>query len=66
MNNKHVCECGCGGEPKQGHFLPGHDQILRRRIDKRIGGLLRLKEIIYAIYPETGDQDPVHGKWRAA
>lgn len=26
------CECGCGGEPKSGRFLPGHDSKLKSRL----------------------------------
>lgn len=30
-----TCECGCGGSPSKGRFLPGHDAILNFDILKR-------------------------------
>ena len=29
---KLICECGCGGHPKRGRFLAGHDAILHSRL----------------------------------
>lgn len=41
------CECGCG-QPSTGEFLPGHDQRLRVALERRVGGLLKLRELIEA------------------
>lgn len=43
-----ICACGCGKSTKGGKFLPGHDSKLRAYIEKSVGGLLNLKEIIEA------------------
>ena len=40
------CACGCGGNPSQGVFLPGHDQRLRAQIEAQAGGLLALRDIV--------------------
>ena len=40
------CECGCGGKPAGGHFLPGHDQRLRKELEDRVGGLLALRALV--------------------
>ena len=42
-----TCECGCG-QQSTGEFLPGHDQKLRTALERRVGGLLRLRELIDA------------------
>lgn len=36
------CACGCGGQPVNGKFLPGHDQRLRAYLERRVGGLIQL------------------------
>jgi hypothetical protein len=41
------CECDCGGESIS-EFLPGHDQKLRARLEKRVGGVLSLRSIVDA------------------
>ncbi|SMY06540.1 hypothetical protein [Flavimaricola marinus] len=40
------CECGCGDDTKGGDFLPGHDQRLRAEIERRVGGLLKLRRLV--------------------
>jgi hypothetical protein len=27
-----ICACGCGGSPKKGEFLPGHDARLKSQL----------------------------------
>lgn len=39
------CECGCGVEAT-GEFLPGHDQKLRSALERQVGGLLALRELV--------------------
>ena len=41
------CECGCGQETI-GVFLPGHDQKLRVGLERQVGGLLALRELVDA------------------
>ena len=40
------CECGCNEVIETGNFKQGHDQKLRLSIEKRVGGLLNLRELI--------------------
>ncbi|MGB8992896.1 MAG: hypothetical protein WCD80_12645 [Desulfobaccales bacterium] len=42
-----LCECGCGGETL-GKFCPGHDQKLRARLERMVGGegLLNLEALV--------------------
>jgi hypothetical protein len=42
------CACGCGKQTGGGTFLPGHDQKLRRDLEIRTGGLLRLAKLVEA------------------
>lgn len=42
------CACGCGGEPVNGKFLPGHDQRLRADLERRVGGLIHLRMLVEA------------------
>lgn len=42
-----TCECGCG-QTCSGEFSPGHDQKLRVQLERRVGGLLRLRDLIDA------------------
>ena len=40
------CECGlCGGTARRGLVLPGHDQKLRADLERRVGGLLRMRDL---------------------
>lgn len=43
------CECGCGAEVRGTEFLPGHDQKLRIQIERRVGGLLALRDIVHRL-----------------
>ncbi len=45
-----ICECGCGSETVNGHFLPGHDQKLRTQLEKRVGGLLSLRDFVESVH----------------
>jgi hypothetical protein len=40
-----ICACGCEGET-QGKFCPGHDQMLRARLEEMVGGLLNLEALV--------------------
>jgi len=42
-----TCECGCG-QQSTGEFMPGHDQKLRTGLERRMGGLLKLRALIKA------------------
>jgi hypothetical protein len=41
------CACGCGGHPKNGEFLPGHDSVRKRDLvaKARAGDKVALKEL---------------------
>ena len=42
-----LCLCGCGHAVRINRkYLPGHDQKLRLRIEKSVGGLGALKELV--------------------
>ena len=41
------CECGCRAEATS-EFLPGHDQKLRSALERQVGGLLALRELVEA------------------
>ena len=55
-----TCQCGCGGETA-GDFQPGHDQRLRAAMERRMGGLLALRDLVNAATAyadgETTDQE---------
>ncbi len=42
-----TCECGCG-QQSTSDFMPGHDQKLRTALERRVGGLLTLRELVEA------------------
>ena len=42
------CACGCGEVPSSGLFRPGHDQRLRAELERRLGGLLALADLVTA------------------
>lgn len=54
------CECGCGGKPTNGSFLPGHDQKLRGDLERRVGGLLALRDIVIASEEYSAGMLSVH------
>ncbi|OOZ43242.1 hypothetical protein [Solemya velum gill symbiont] len=58
------CACGCGQTTKTGTFLPGHDQKLRAAIEREVGGLESLKEIIEGIIGHEIESIPSGGKRR--
>lgn len=41
-----ACECGCGEDAISGSFKPGHDQKLRISLERRIGGLAKLRTLV--------------------
>ncbi|HET7458111.1 MAG TPA: hypothetical protein VFJ74_10715 [Gemmatimonadaceae bacterium] len=43
-----LCACGCGEPTEGGVFRPGHDQKLRTALERRVGGLLALRELVAA------------------
>ncbi len=42
------CECGCGECTRGGVFKPGHDQRLLANLQRRIGGILSLRDLVDA------------------
>ena len=40
-----TCQCGCGKSARR-DYLPGHDQRLRSQLEKRVGGLRNLEELV--------------------
>lgn len=40
------CECGCGTAVLGRTFVPGHDQKLRIQLERRVGGLLALRDLV--------------------
>jgi hypothetical protein len=55
------CKCGCGGQASNGNFLPGHDQKLRTKLEKEVGGVLGLEALVNAAkaysYSETSVEE---------
>jgi hypothetical protein len=56
-----LCKCGCNLESATGDFAPGHDQKLRIRLEKEVGGLLALERLVktaksYAIGDISGQE----------
>jgi len=41
-----TCQCGCGETPARGNCSPGHDQRLRISLEKRVGGLAAVRQLI--------------------
>lgn len=57
------CGCGCGEMTAGGDFKPGHDSKTLSAILVRVGGMLKLKELIEEqtgtpIKTETNGPDP--------
>ena len=42
------CQCGCGAGVEGNEFLPGHDQKLRVALERQVGGLLGLRDLVEA------------------
>jgi hypothetical protein len=43
-----ACQCGCGESTQNGSFKPGHDQRLRTDLERRVGGILGLRDLVEA------------------
>jgi hypothetical protein len=43
-----ICGCGCGKSTQGGTYRPGHDQSLRSKLERRVGGLSKLEAIVDA------------------
>jgi hypothetical protein len=39
---------GCGGSVPNGSFKPGHDQALRTDLERRVGGIIALRDLVEA------------------
>ena len=50
------CQCGCGEEVSTASFKPGHDQKLRISLEKRAGGIERLRELVEASETESASE----------
>ncbi len=50
------CECGCGKETTGGSFLPGHDQMLRTKLESKFGGILALRDLLQLIESYSMDK----------
>ena len=42
------CLCGCEQETRGGKFMPGHDQVLRSQLERKVGGLEALSQLVDA------------------
>ena len=42
------CQCGCGESVPNGSFKPGRDQRLRADLERRVGGIIALRELVEA------------------
>ena len=42
------CQCGCGESVPRASFKPGHDQKLRISLERRVGGIEGLRDLIDA------------------
>lgn len=55
------CKCGCGGPAIGGDFRPGHDQKLRAKLEREVGGILALQELVHGAKKyscgETGKEE---------
>lgn len=54
-----VCKCGCGKQPARGDYLPGHDQKLRARLEREVGGLLPLRDVVESAQRYTDGAIPL-------
>jgi hypothetical protein len=53
------CACGCGETPSSGQFRPGHDQRLRADLERRVGGLLALADLVSSAEQFTKGELPL-------
>ena len=42
------CQCGCGESVPNGSFKPGHDQRLTADLERRVGGIMALRDLVEA------------------
>jgi hypothetical protein len=42
------CQCGCGAVVLTASFQPGHDQKLRADLERRVGGIFGVRELVEA------------------
>jgi hypothetical protein len=55
-----LCECGCHKTTVRGQFLRGHDQTLRADLERRVGGLLALRQLVESaesVFYDNADTD---------
>lgn len=53
------CECGCGTAVQGRTFVPGHDQKLRIQLESRVGGPLKLRDVLERLEEHARGQIPV-------
>ncbi|HWJ23857.1 MAG TPA: hypothetical protein VNS52_15995 [Gemmatimonadaceae bacterium] len=56
-----VCACGCAELTEGGVFRPGHDQKLRAQLERRVGGLLALRQLVAAAEAHVQGRLPAEG-----
>jgi hypothetical protein len=50
------CQCGCSEGVPNGLFKPGHDQRLRTDLERRVGGIIALRDLVEAAESYTAGQ----------
>ena len=41
-----LCDCGCGGYPRGGDYMPGHEMHVFRALVDHVGGVRNLREVV--------------------
>ena len=41
-----LCDCGCGGFPRGGDYMPGHEMHVFRALVDHVGSVRNLREVV--------------------
>ena len=41
-----LCDCGCGGYPRGGDYMPGHEMYIFRALVDHVGNVRNLREVV--------------------
>ena len=59
-----LCDCGCGGYPRGGDYMPGHEMHILRALVDHVGSVRNLREVVEQYTGKALDMSAIteHGR----
>ena len=60
-----LCDCGCGGYPRGGDYMPGHEMHVFRALVDHVGSVRNLREVVEQYTGKAVDMSAIAASSRA-